>query len=74
MVPRPASPLSVEIHCDSRQLDVALMKMGKLIEQVERAQALGIPMTTLVTATLGTAVLASPRRFSRRSLLGFWSG
>jgi hypothetical protein len=64
--------LTATITCDSRQLDVALMKIEKLIAQVERAQALGIP-TTLVTATLGTAaVLASPRRFSRRSLLGFW--
>jgi len=68
----PALSVTIQCECDSRPLDVALMKMEKLIAQVERAQALGIP-TTLVMATLGTAaVLASPRRFSRRSLLGFW--
>jgi len=67
-------PLTFTIQCDSRQLDCALMKIGKLIAQVKDAQALGIP-TALVTATLGTAaVLASPTRFSRRSLLGFWHG
>ncbi len=68
------SRLSVEIHCDSRQLDVALMKMDQLIQKVTHAQTLGIPLD-MVTATVGaSAVLASPRRFSRRSLLGFWRG
>lgn len=60
-----AGALEVEVHCDTSELDSALAKIQLLVERTERLQRLGVEVPGLLVAT---SLVASPRKFSRRSL------
>jgi hypothetical protein len=63
-----ADGMTVTVHVDTTALDEALRKTQALLEQQERVQENFRAIAA--AAALGTAVVASPRRVSRRWLLG----
>lgn len=63
------------IKCDSRDLEVALARLDRLIEKAQLAQSLGIqlsPVSTSVGVVAAAVIVSSPQPLSRRQLFGFW--
>jgi hypothetical protein len=62
--------VSVDIRCDTSELEAAIVKVKELIDLAEKADRLGVAPVGLLTLTAGAMVVTSaPKQMTRRGLL-----